>query len=391
MLFDDPSPAFLAPVTLEAFLERFWGRERLVLQRNDETYFKDFLTMGALDRLVTSTRIPLSNFNLAKGDAPLPFAEYARGGDFVDRERALALHKAGATIILRSVEQWSASLNRLRIMAETAFRCEAQVNVYLTPADNKSTPPHWDTHDLFVLQIEGEKVWRIFDGERTLPLSDERFRVGEDAVSQRYEEILLRPGDTLYLPRGVIHEPIAQSYSVHVALGVHSVRWFDVLEVALQLLAQRNGGPLREAAPGWAEGRDPVASPGLVDDLCHPTLLAEAAAVLRQRFERARAKDLAGRLSEIRRGPRLETDARYARRSGISLDAARMGEGVSLRALGQEVRVGPALEEAVAHILSHGTFVPRDLPGRATLEERTALCVALQEIGVLATVAGEAH
>jgi ribosomal protein L16 Arg81 hydroxylase len=386
-MLNDIDPFFLAPVSADQFFAEYFGRKRLALHRGDPGFFRDTLGMAELDRLVASTRIPLANFNLAKDNNPLPFDQYASGGSYVDKARALDLHQAGATIILRSLEQWSPGLARLRVAAETAFRCEAQANVYLTPPSQKSTPPHWDTHDLFVLQIEGEKVWRIFQGERSLPLDDERFEVGHDVVSADYEEILLRPGDTLYLPRGVIHEPVAESYSVHVALGVHVVRWFDVVSLALRKLAEREGSLLREAVPGWRGDLDPVAARDMVEGLLDPALLAQASGVLRRRFQATRASDLEGRLLDIRHGPRLEPEARYARRGGLALKAATTGQGVRIAAGGREVSVGHGLGEAVEFILANQSFAVKELPGQASLEERAALCAALHEIGVLTSPA----
>jgi ribosomal protein L16 Arg81 hydroxylase len=247
------TPSFLAPFAPEAFFAEHWDQTPVLIARDDRDHFRDVVDLEELDRLVTSARIPVTNLNLARGDSPLPFASYSQGS-LVDQARVLALHREGATIILRAVEQWSPALNRLRIAAEELFQLEAQINVYLTPASEKSTPPHWDTHDLVVLQIEGSKRWRLYEGRRTFPLSDEPFRIGEEAVSEDYREVVLHAGDTLYLPRGVIHEPVAEGYSAHVSIGVHTLRVYDLLEVALRMLAAREGSPLRRTLGDWARG-----------------------------------------------------------------------------------------------------------------------------------------
>src|SRR5205807_2247038 len=109
---DDRSvPLFLAPLCAERFLVEYWGRRLFVANRSEPSFFHNIVRLSELDRLVGSTRLPLANFNLAQGDAPLPVADYCVGGSFVNKERALALHQAGATIILRSIEQWSPGLN----------------------------------------------------------------------------------------------------------------------------------------------------------------------------------------------------------------------------------------------------------------------------------------
>jgi ribosomal protein L16 Arg81 hydroxylase len=384
-----PSPQFLAPCTLDTFFNDHWGRERLLIARHLPGYFSGVLDMTELDRLVTSTRIPATNLNLARDNDPLPLTDYTHDGAYVDKARVLALHQEGATIILRSLDQWSPGLTRLRVAAEDVFGCEAQVNVYLTPPAEKSTPPHWDTHDLFVLQIAGTKVWRLFRGERTLPLGDERFRIGRDAVLGEAEEVVLEPGDTLYLPRGVIHEPVARSYSVHASLGIHSVRHFDVLEVALRMLATREGHALRESVPRWTLDAAVHVHPDQLADLLSPALLAEARGLVEARMRGRRAVDLEGRLTEIAGCSGTGAATRYARRAGVVLDVSRRAQGVSVSAGASRVDLPARLATAAASIAARPfsvDFTVTDLPGDQSTEDALALCVALREIGALRAV-----
>lgn len=296
----DVPPIFLAPFPVERFLSEHYERQRLHIQRNNPAYFADLISLEDIDSLVTSVRIPLTNLNLAQGDTPLRSELYCVAGGYVDKARVLALHEQGATIILRAVEQWSPKLNRLRIVAERFFGCACQINAYITPPGQKSTPPHWDTHDLVVMQIAGRKQWKIFVGNRSLPLPDERFRIGQEEASADCETVELRVGDTLYLPRGVIHEPVALSYSVHLSIGVHIVRWHEVVELALRLLAEKEGSPLRTGVSLAADS--PSTSKPLQEvltGLLEPDLLAQAVDVLRHRFDATRGVDLKGAMFEF--------------------------------------------------------------------------------------------
>jgi len=388
MSFEQRVPGFLAPVTTDRFLSEHWGRKPLVIERGDPTYFNTVIDLREIDRLVTSIRIPSTNFNLAQDDDPLPFAAYCSGGSFVDKQRALSLHRQGATVILRSVEQWSPAFNRLRAVAEEFFGCEAQVNVYLTPPSQKSTPPHWDTHDLVVLQIEGSKRWRLYSGARTLPLAEERFRIGEDFVSSEFREVVLHAGDTLYLPRGVIHEPVAEVYSAHVSIGLHMPRWYDLFNVALRLLSEREGNPLREALPpGLVTDRVPAAE--FMRDLLDPALLRRAAAVLEDAYVQARAVDLEGQLLEIRRGPQLDVDVRYARRAGLTWRTTAVDGCVRVTVGDRFITVPIASAAAVDHILSRDSFTPAELPVAEPSTHAVALCLGLHEIGALRVVEPE--
>jgi bifunctional lysine-specific demethylase and histidyl-hydroxylase NO66 len=296
MVSKNAAPIFLAPYTSAEFETAYIDKNRLIISRDDPSYFKDVVNVDHIDELITSIRIPSTNLNLAQDDVPLALDKYCIGDTFVDKPSMLKLHEGGATIILRSVEQWSPSINRLRILAEEFYKCECQINVYVTPPGQKSTPPHWDTHDLVVMQIAGSKKWRLFEGNRTRPLADERFKIGVDYVSKHHEEVVLHAGDTLYLPSGSIHEPIAETYSIHISIGIQKVRWYDAFNIALRLLAQQEGSLLRENVPKL--GESVATNPKLIADLellTDPSLLAKAISILHQRFEASRTIDLQGK------------------------------------------------------------------------------------------------
>lgn len=60
-------------------------------------------------------------------------------------------------------------------------------------------PPHFDTHDVTVFQIFGERIWEV-DGKK----------------------IDLRPGDLLRIPMGVSHQVLeTKSDSLHITIGHH--------------------------------------------------------------------------------------------------------------------------------------------------------------------------
>ena len=52
-------------------------------------------------------------------------------------------------------------------------RTPRQVNAYVTPAQNTGFSDHYDVHDVFVLQVAGEKRWRIREPVHPSPLRDQ--------------------------------------------------------------------------------------------------------------------------------------------------------------------------------------------------------------------------
>ena len=51
----------------------------------------------------------------------------------------------------------------------------AQANAYYTPRAAQGLPVHHDTHDVFVLQVAGEKRWLVYEPALELPLQDQRY------------------------------------------------------------------------------------------------------------------------------------------------------------------------------------------------------------------------
>src|SRR5215469_8498820 len=82
---------------------------------------------------------------------------------------------------------------------EAVFHCPVHANMYLTPEGAQGFDAHFDTHEVFVLQLEGSKQWRLYGEPRALPLVDERFNIPRDQLGP-VREVELSAGDLLYIP-----------------------------------------------------------------------------------------------------------------------------------------------------------------------------------------------
>ena len=134
----------------------------------------------------------------------------------VDARRLLALVDQGATVVLQGLHRSWPRITELVAQLETELGHPGQANAYLTPAGSQGFAPHRDTHDVFVIQTEGEKVWLI----------------GEEGSE---DEVLLTPGSVLYLPTGTRHSARSQaSHSLHVTVGINQVTWRGLVERAVR-------------------------------------------------------------------------------------------------------------------------------------------------------------
>ena len=134
----------------------------------------------------------------------------------------------GATLVLQGLHRtWRPIIDFSQALAGELGH-PVQVNAYVTPPENTGFSDHYDVHDVFVLQVAGQKRWRIRPPVHDLPLRDEpwtdhRAAVEEAALAAPLIEETFAPGDCLYLPRGYLHSATALGgTSIHLTIGVHA-------------------------------------------------------------------------------------------------------------------------------------------------------------------------
>ena len=250
------------------FAERHWGREPLLSPADQlPGAFDDLFSTAAVDELITSRGVRTPFIRMAHEGSVLAASAYTASGGFgaeiadqVSSDKVLAEFAGGATIVLQGLHRlWPPLVEFTRALIDDLGH-PAQVNAYVTPPSSQGFDPHYDTHDVFVLQIAGEKHWRIHapvhvDPLRTQPWTDHRAAVARAATHEPMIDAVLRPGDVLYLPRGWIHSATALGEtSVHLTVGMSAYTRADVVDA---LVAQvGNTAVLRESLPLGLDLRD---------------------------------------------------------------------------------------------------------------------------------------
>ncbi|MDH0867899.1 cupin domain-containing protein [Mitsuaria sp. GD03876] len=166
----------------------------------------------------------------------------------------------GATVALNRIDRHSWPIRSLCHEISRLTGERATANAYLAVSGTGSFGKHWDTHDVFAVQLRGRKRWRLFAPTLPLPLATQtslRHKT-ECPITPVFDEIL-ETGDLLYIPRGWWHlaEPIGE-LSFHIAIGTHTIRVIDYLLWACgrvlpeQLEARRAAGANSSAPPAFA-------------------------------------------------------------------------------------------------------------------------------------------
>jgi ribosomal protein L16 Arg81 hydroxylase len=378
----------LDPVGQEEFLDTYCDRRPLVVERGEPGRFDGVLSDADVERLVCETAIRSPAFRLVRDGAQLALSGYTkdipwRPGSFTGTalvDRVAAEHAAGATLVVQALHLHHHPAALYCRGLEIALGWPVQANAYCTPAGSQGFAVHHDTHDVFVLQVSGHKHWRIYAPVVELPGKDQRWSADRaDEVGPPVHDIVLRAGDTLYIPRGWPHEAeAADDASLHITVGLHPPTRLDAMRAALAGCA--DDVEFRRALdPG---GQLP---PSLVERLAAQLDPADVARRARRHFVDTRRPILDGQLTQMRALDTLTTDSLLERRATVIADLEpRESGGLALRFEGKEVRFPPQAAVAVEAIFgSQGTFTPAELPGRLDAAGRLVLVRRLVREGFL--------
>ncbi len=252
--------SLLHPVSRDEFFSEYWERQLLSVQRQDDHYYQGLMTKRDIEDIISISDARYPAIRLAKDGSYYPPHLYTKDvtiGDLSfhgvpDIDKISAEYGKGATVALpalhRTFEPLSALCARLEEQLDHAFHA----NVYVTPGKAAGFPPHYDTHDILVLQIAGKKRWLIDQPSINLPHGSQGFKPQGFIPGPRLAQIELTAGDLLYLPRGYVHSTItSDSYSAHVTIGINVYTWVDLAKELLPRCVE-NVAFRKALPPGFA-------------------------------------------------------------------------------------------------------------------------------------------
>ena len=233
----------LAPMTPERFFAEYHDRKPLHV-RGGAAKFAHVLSWRQINRLLDMTHIWSGHsLQLVMDGTPVPPEQYCGRATSRDNQPVLQPEapkvrdwvKRGASVVLNDVDSLTPGLAAVSHALESAGLGKAQGNVYISWQSHKAFPAHFDTHEVWAVQVEGEKTWNLWDGRAEWPIAHPVFRSMPQAEHEQRkgrlrEQVRLVPGDLLYLPRGWYHDALAEApASVHIAYGVHAPLGMDLM------------------------------------------------------------------------------------------------------------------------------------------------------------------
>ena len=248
----------LAGLSPQAFMRRHWQKKPLLirqalpgvaapLSRNE--LFALAAQEGVESRLIQ---------HRAKGWT-------MRHGPFTRRQMP-SLAQAGWTLLVQGVDLHVEAAHDL--LARFRFVPDARLDDLMISfaTDGGGVGPHFDSYDVFLLQVHGKRRWRV--GRMTDPTLQPDVPLKILARFEPELEWLLEPGDMLYLPPRWAHDGAAEGECMTCSIGFRSAGRDEAAREVLQRLIESDAGP---AAQGLY--RDPsqpaTATPGLIPPALH--------------------------------------------------------------------------------------------------------------------------
>ncbi|WP_203590271.1 cupin domain-containing protein [Streptomyces sp. SID13031] len=281
---------------LDEFGRSYWGARALLSHGGD---YSDLFSLQAADELLSRRGLRTPFLRLAKngtvvGDSQFtgPAGVGAEIGDQVRDDKVAALFASGHTVVLQALHRTWPALVDFATQLSSDARHPVQINAYITPAESQGFSAHYDVHDVFVLQVAGEKHWTVHEPVHVDPLRNQPWTDHSQAVAAAARERapvideVLRPGDALYVPRGFLHSAkTLGGVSAHLTVGMHTMTRYLLVQELAALAADEPS--LRAALPLGFDPGDPSQLSGVLE---------EVASLLIKRIEQTTPDDLAPRL-----------------------------------------------------------------------------------------------
>ena len=159
----------------------------------------------------------------------------------LDKSIVLKALEKSVSIKLEGIQKFDSKLEALRNEFYNQLGHPCDINCYLTPPFAQCFNPHFDDHDVFIIQIEGQKDWTVdHTAKEIYPLEAESF------WQKSYEyhapkNLILNKGEMLYIPAGHVHHAkTLKGFSLHLTIGVHQMKVIDLLHRMLEQQENEN-------------------------------------------------------------------------------------------------------------------------------------------------------
>jgi ribosomal protein L16 Arg81 hydroxylase len=246
-------PEFIAPFDPVEFKARYFGKQPVHISRHGAAFrnplpwkrFNELLDLTpywneqTLKVYYKSRSALIENYCDLTQSAPGALAP-------ADPRKIRALLGLGASLVANRIHRISPELSAISRALGQEFAAHCVANAYCSFQQVQAFSTHFDLHDVFALQVEGEKRWHVYEARADNPVNP--VPPGDEAekwlIASRGRvllELTMKPGDILYLPRGQYHDAITgASASLHVTFGLEPATGLSLFHLLESVAARES-------------------------------------------------------------------------------------------------------------------------------------------------------
>jgi ribosomal protein L16 Arg81 hydroxylase len=363
----------IQPINLQDFEANYWEKQFIHIQRDNPDFFSSLFSVEDLDKLLEYNRPRGSSLRVVKSQQPLNPTIYENMDGSLNLNQLYAAYADGHTIVINEIQRFWNPIKMLVENIRNYISHNAVANLYLTPSNEKALSPHYDTHDVFALQISGEKHWILYDDTHfKTPLMHSFQPVFQREHLSGAREITMRAGDILYMPRGVPHEAYTtDKSSMHITIGVHSTQWIDFITKSLLSLSQKNI-ELRKALPiGFLNsGNEDLLSTdaeldfiNILQQVFQKDNISGSLNILGEEFRTKEQPKPDGHFLSLDKINHIHLDSQLSKREGLTSKVTNSVSGARISFQGNTIK-GPSQIVSTLEFISQqeGIFSIKDIP-----------------------------
>ncbi|PWS56248.1 cupin domain-containing protein [Pseudoalteromonas sp. meg-B1] len=203
----------------QAFLNQYWQKKPLLI-KGGFSDFKDPLDANELAGLAMEDSIEsriITNHNQQWQSHQGPFEDFE------------ILTDEHATLLVQAVDHWHPEAAQLlepfRFIPN--WRIDDLMISYSTPGGGVG--PHLDQYDVFIIQGEGKRHWRVGLPDASLKQFAQNKSLLQVEAFTAVIDCVLEPGDILYIPPGCPHEGYAIENALNYSVGFRAPNQQDLL------------------------------------------------------------------------------------------------------------------------------------------------------------------
>ncbi len=255
----------LGGLTPEQFMKRHWQKKPLLI-RQALPNMKPLIERAKLLEMVESEEVE-SRLIVRKG------AHWTLKKGPMGRKSLPSFKTPDWTVLVQGVDLHNDAIHAL--LQQFRFVPDARLDDLMISyaTDGGGVGPHFDSYDVFLLQAQGQRRWRIgrqkkFELQEGVPL-----KILKEFKPEA--EFVLNPGDMLYLPPGYAHDGVAVGECMTYSVGFRAPRSAELASGLLMGLSEEMAEECSAADDALYQDPHQVAA---IQDASVPKALQEFAA-----------------------------------------------------------------------------------------------------------------